>query len=136
MKKIDSKTIHPAIKTLLSYATSESKIEQEYDKYMQSVNRKLYAFEINGALVGCIGIEFLAFDKCEIKHIAVSPSKRGNGIGSKLIQFVCDKYSLRQLNAETDKDAVEFYRNYGFKITNLGEKYSGDVRFLCELNIS
>ncbi|WP_268921683.1 hypothetical protein [Metabacillus sediminilitoris] len=36
------------------------------------------------------------------------------------------------ITAETDKEAVVFYRNYGFKITSLGEKYPGVERFLCE----
>ena len=74
-------------------------------------------------------------NRCEIKHIAVSRNARGNGIGSKMIQFICKKYKLEFISAETDKDAVEFYQRYGFKITSLGEKYPGVERFWCELEI-
>ena len=34
--------------------------------------------------------------------------------------------------AETDKDAVDFYRKLGFSVTSLGEKYPGVERFHCE----
>jgi N-acetylglutamate synthase-like GNAT family acetyltransferase len=131
MKEINSKIIHPSIRRLLSYATSEDKIDQEYEKYIQSLKRKLYGFEFEGEIVGCIGIEFISSNDCEIKHIAVSLTQRGKGIGSKMIKFVCDKHSLSFISAETDKDAVDFYRNYGFEITSLGEKYPGVERFLC-----
>jgi ribosomal protein S18 acetylase RimI-like enzyme len=50
-----------------------------------------------------------------------------------MVRFVCDKHSLKFISAETHKDAVEFYRKYGFKITSLGEKYLGVERFLCKL---
>ncbi|UOR13642.1 GNAT family N-acetyltransferase [Halobacillus amylolyticus] len=135
MKKIDSMTIHPKIRELLSHATSEKRIEQEYEKYIQSTNRKLYVIELNGVIVGCIGIDFVSANICEIKHIAVSPLERGSKIGSKMIDFVCDKHLLSSIFAETDLDAVEFYENYGFNITSLGEKYPSVERFLCEYKI-
>lgn len=40
---------------------------------------------------------------------------------------------LTELIAETDRDAVEFYRKYGFEIHSLGEKYPGVDRFHCRL---
>jgi ribosomal protein S18 acetylase RimI-like enzyme len=130
MKEVISKTIHPSIRKLLSFATSDLKVDQEYEKYLKSLNRKLYSFELEGEIVGCIGIEIISLNECEIKHIAVSSVQRGKGIGSKMIKYVSDKYPL--LSAETDNDAVDFYRNYGFDITSLGEKYPGVERFLCE----
>ena len=35
--------------------------------------------------------------------------------------------------AETDRDAVDFYRSCGFTIESLGEKYPRIERFLCTL---
>nr|WP_201024033.1 hypothetical protein [Paenibacillus sp. 32O-W] len=32
---------------------------------------------------------------------------------------------IRRMEAETDKDAVDFYRKIGFHVTTLGEKYPG-----------
>ncbi|MDN9012761.1 GNAT family N-acetyltransferase [Brevibacillus laterosporus] len=129
MKEVRSETIHPSVRKLLSFATSEFKVGQEYQKYLELLNRKLYSFELEGEIVGCIGIEMISDKECEIKHIAVSSGQRGKGIGSKMINYVSDTYSV--IYAETDHDAVDFYRNYGFEVTSLGEKYPGVERFLC-----
>lgn len=133
MKEIKSTSIQPNVKELLSFATSEKNVEKEYELYMQSPVRKLYGYDLESEVAGCIEIEFLSRKRCEIKHIAVSLDHRGIGIGSKMISFVLEKYSLSFIFAETDKDAVNFYENYGFKITSLGEKYPGVERFQCIL---
>jgi ribosomal protein S18 acetylase RimI-like enzyme len=133
MIRIKSKSIDPDIRKLLSFATSEKNVEREYELYIQSLVRELYGYYIEDDVVGFIGIEFLDKSRCEIKHIAVSPNNRGEGIGSKIISFIMDKHSLSFVSAETDKDAVDFYRNFGFKITSLGEKYPGVERFECIL---
>lgn len=49
-----------------------------------------------------------------------------------MIKCVCEIHSLSYISAETDRDAVGFYRKYGFQITSLGEKYPGVERFKCE----
>ncbi|MEG0438948.1 MAG: N-acetyltransferase [Solibacillus sp.] len=134
MKEIKSTSIQPNVRELLSFATSEKNVEVEYELYMQSPVRELYGYDLESEFAGCIGIEFSSPKRCEIKHIAVSPNHRGLGIGSKMISFILEKYSLTFMFAETDKDAVEFYGNYGFKITSLGEKYPGVERFRCILN--
>jgi ribosomal protein S18 acetylase RimI-like enzyme len=105
------------------------KVEIEYDSYLKSPNKTLFAFELEGKNVGCMGVEISNLTQCEIKHIAVSSEHRGKGIGSKMISFVLEMYP--SVSAETDFDAVEFYRKFGFKITSLGEKYPGVERFLC-----
>jgi N-acetylglutamate synthase-like GNAT family acetyltransferase len=129
---IYSRNIHPSIRNLLSYATTEDKVDREYEKYIQLENRKLYGYELEGKIVACIGIDFSSsLNECEIKHIAVSLDQRGKGIGSKMIKYICDKHSLNYISAETDKDAVDFYRIYGFEIRSLGEKYPDVERFLC-----
>ncbi|WP_307194994.1 GNAT family N-acetyltransferase [Neobacillus niacini] len=120
MRIVDSGTIHPSIRKLLSLATSMEKVEIEYKNYINYPNRTLFAFQLEGENVGCIGVEISRLKLCEIKHIAVSSELRGKGIGSKMISFVLDMYP--SVFAETDSDAVEFYRKYGFKITSLGEK--------------
>jgi ribosomal protein S18 acetylase RimI-like enzyme len=130
MKKINTKTIHPSVRELLSFATSDFKVDQEYEKYLKSLNRELFGFELQGEFVGCIGIEVISLNECVIRHIAVSSEHRGKGIGSKMIKFLAELYKF--ITAETDKDAVDFYRKYGFGITSLGEKYPGVERFLCQ----
>ncbi len=132
MEIIQSILIQPAVKVLLSYATSKTKVDQEYDLYIHSPARKLYGYYMNQELVGCIGIE-IDDVHCVIKHIAVSPAHRGKGIGREMIQFSSHHNSFSSIYAETDRDAVIFYKNIGFHITSLGEKYPGVERFACLL---
>jgi len=130
MNIVQASTISPAIRKLLSFATSDKKVQQEYEKYILLSNRTLYSFVVEGEIVGCIGIEQISLSECEIKHIAILADQRGKGIGSKMINYIANKYS--SIVAETDNEAVDFYRRYGFFITSLGEKYPGVERFLCQ----
>ncbi|KRG13627.1 ribosomal protein S18 acetylase RimI-like enzyme [Lederbergia galactosidilyticus] len=133
MIEIKSTPIQSDIRELLSFATAEKNVEREYELYMQSPVRKLYGYHLQEEVVGCIGIELFDVNRCEIKHIAVSTNHRGKGIGSKMIRFIEIKHSLSFISAETDKDAVKFYKRYGFKILSSGERYPGVERFRCVL---
>ncbi|WEG12423.1 GNAT family N-acetyltransferase [Pullulanibacillus sp. KACC 23026] len=115
MEELKSKEIQPIVWSLLSFATSEKNIDQEYRAYMELPNRKLFAYMIEDEIVGCIGIELLGQERCEIRHIAVLPSRRKESIESKMINFILEKYSLAYVLAETDNEAVNFYKKYGFK---------------------
>lgn len=133
MKLIQSSKIQPEVKTLLSYATSEKKVDREYPLYIENPERVLYGYTIEQDLVGCIGIVKGEANRCEIKHIAVSPAYRGKGIGREMIRYVEDHHAFSSIYAETDQEAVLFYKNLGFHITSLGEKYPGVERFGCLL---
>lgn len=133
MKLIQSSEIQPEVKTLLSYATSEKKVDREYPLYIENPERVLYGYTIEQDLVGCIGIVKGEANRCEIKHIAVSPVFRGKGIGREMIRYVEEHHAFSSIYAETDQEAVLFYKNLGFHITSLGEKYPGVERFGCLL---
>ncbi|MEI2440794.1 GNAT family N-acetyltransferase [Priestia megaterium] len=135
MKEITSTMVNPTIKKLLSYATLEEKVDGEYKKYTCLPSRKLYSIEVNGETVSCIGVEFLNAKEAVIKHIAVLPKERGKEIGSSMIRFLCKNYDIHSIFAETDKEAVNFYSKFGFKITSLGEKCLGIEGFLCKFKI-
>ncbi|MCM3543668.1 GNAT family N-acetyltransferase [Priestia megaterium] len=135
MKEITSPAVSSSIKKLLSYATFEEKVDEEYKKYVCLPSRKLYSMEVNEETVSCIGVEFLNSKKAVIKHIAVLPKERGKGIGSSMIRFLCKKHDIHSIFAETDKEAVNFYSKFGFQITSLGEKYPGVKRFLFEFKV-
>lgn len=67
----------------------------------------------------------------EIVAIAVAPSAMGKGVGSLLVSKSMELLSPSKMTAETDNDAIGFYRKYGFEVKSLGEKYVGIERFLC-----
>jgi len=131
VREINSDKMHPSVKKLLSYATSAEKVEREYDEYMASPNLKLYGEAAADEFFACIGIALLEEGNCEIQHIAVLPELLGKNIASGMIDAICQLYKPDQILAETDRQAVGFYSNYGFSIVSLGEKYPGVERFCC-----
>ncbi|MFE9078080.1 GNAT family N-acetyltransferase [Bacillus cereus] len=81
----------------------------------------------------CIGIEIIGAYKARICHIAVVPQYRYKGIALQMIKEVLKLHQLTYVEAETDKEAVEFYKKIGFQVKSLGEKYPGIERFQCYL---
>ena len=133
IKEINPLFPPPSLKTLLSYAAS-SDIDSVYKAYIHNPRRELIGFQKDDLLIGCLGGEHNN-DTFIIRHIAVTPEERGNNIGSSMIQFILKSPQVKEVIAETDKDAVDFYRKFGFTITSLGEKYPGVERFDCRYTL-
>ena len=89
-----------------------------------------------GWLEGNIPVAICGFrvfhDKLEICHIAVDEKYRHEGIGSKMIFALQNKYKL-VVEAETDDGAVNFYRKCGFETTAF-QKHN-TRRWVCKLPI-
>jgi ribosomal protein S18 acetylase RimI-like enzyme len=91
----------------------------------------LFGYRIGGDVVGCIGIQLLTWQEGVVRHISVAPEHRAQGIGRALIGYVLRRFALTRLSAETDAEAVGFYRRCGFAATALPEPYPGVERFQC-----
>ncbi len=65
-------------------------------------------------------VAFVAFDPgtdpVTIEYIAVSESRRDRGCGAELVDAVRARANGRAIRAQTDDDAVDFYRRIGFEI--------------------
>ncbi|MNY68257.1 hypothetical protein D3C86_2059900 [compost metagenome] len=51
------------------------------------------------------------------------------GFGRGMLLEIIEDMQPTRITAETDEEAVQFYRNVGFVISSLGEKYPGVERF-------
>lgn len=102
-----------------------------WSRYHTEPTWHLLGREQSGRLIGIVGIELTAPNAATIHHLAVAPEERRSAVGRQLLAGVAQRYALRELTAETDRDAVGFYRCCGFTITSLGEKYPGVERFRC-----
>lgn len=124
------------VKKLVGYAVwmpTEEKLDRIFDEKYSSSNTALYLFLDNDEAIGVIGIKWTRKTAAEILHIAVDSTRRNRGIGRKMIDELLKKEDISELVAETDKDAVDFYRRCGFNVNSLAEKYPGTERFLCIL---
>lgn len=105
------------------------------DLYTESAV-SLYGWIEDGVVSGRIGIRKTAPAVAEILHLAVAEEHRRQGIGRWMVEAVVARHDLARLSAETDKDAVDFYRRTGFAVMSLGHLYPGTERFLCTLTVA
>lgn len=130
---IDLKVYNTNIEKLFSlcmYKADSEKVKLLFDQYVSDSNKDLYLYKESEAYVGLIGIEVLP-RKVIIGHIATEKKRRSKGLASNLIDHVMSQYPSMTLEAETDDDAVMFYKKTGFDIKSLGEKYPGFPRYSC-----
>ncbi|PFY73304.1 GNAT family N-acetyltransferase [Bacillus wiedmannii] len=117
-----------SILNVLQYAVGPSETSlKKAVLYYESNKGTLYRYEEEA----CIGIEIIGANKARICHIAVVPQYRHKGIALQMIKEVSRMHQLTYLQAETDDEAVEFYKKIGFQVKSLGEKYPGIERFHC-----
>ncbi|MGO4107018.1 GNAT family N-acetyltransferase [Paenibacillus sp. YAF4_2] len=112
------------------YNPTEEKMNGIVQLYNLDANRVLYAYDDGSRIAAIIGL-LIKPEEIVISHIAVDEEMRGKGIGRALTHEVMSLHKMTALKAETDKDAVGFYRTCGFHIESLGELYPGVERFLC-----
>lgn len=106
------------------------KVEAVLKKYEQNPGDELWGYESEGEVVGIIGFRKHG-KEIEILHIAVHPELRGAGFGRGMILELIHQEQPDVVKAETDEEAVDFYRNIGFVIESRGEVYPGVERFTC-----
>lgn len=82
--------------------------------------------EVLGVIVAEEGHETLT-----IQIISVAPEHRCRGVGRHMVEMLHARNRNRWLMAETDDDAVGFYRALDFTVEPLGERYPGVPRFRC-----
>lgn len=125
----------PAVRDLLAYAVgcpTPAKLDRVARQYAL-IPARLVGFELDGALVGCLGFEPIGAGHAVIRHIAVAAAARRHGVGRQMLDWLVATERLDRVTAETDRHGVGFYRRRGFQVTSLGERYPGVERFSCEL---
>lgn len=111
-----------------------NKFKVKTEKMQNDFSVSVYGYFLNGKIIGVISTQ--ETDKVvEIIGIAVDSKKRHSGIGTKLIDYVKDK-SPKPIIAETDNDAVMFYKKCGFDIEEkiVSKSNVSYSRYVCTLN--
>ena len=102
-----------------------------FDEFNQNTRKYYVAVDENNIPVGYIGV-FDSFDDYNIIGIAVDNNYQKKGIGSLLLQKVIEEAKLNNIKSlslevdEKNEKAINFYKNKGFKVTNIRKKYYKD----------
>ena len=113
------------------YPTTIETAVTTLEAYRNNTSRQLFGWVKDGEILGVCG--FQVHDTAlEILHIAVDENCRGHGIGRAIIDSLTEKHKL-PICAETDDDAIDFYRKCGFEAASF-EKYN-TRRWKCILQI-
>lgn len=132
-KDINNLIEETEIKDLIGHCIfpDPDKLDKVIAQYKSKSDLRLYGIVVENQVVGIVGYKQLSSDIIEIQHISVNPQYRGGGYGRGLIFELLNTEKPAKITAETDGDAVDFYRRIGFEINSLGEKYPGVERYLC-----
>lgn len=96
-------------------------------------HEKFFGYKINNELVAYITLKpfFPGHKHCEIYWLAVKKKYQNMGIGTKLINFICNlskKMNFRKVFVYTGKNmnlTKKFYEKNGFKLINEFKEYYG-----------
>lgn len=99
------------------------------EKYQADRKSNVYAYSENGVYKGIVVFK-IKDQTAEILDIAIKPEYQGQGIGSRLIDYIFSQFSINKIIAETDDDAIGFYKNYGFAVADINNKYD-TKRYIC-----
>ena len=115
---------------LAAFDGSAKGIEREVEKYRSSDTLRFCGWVEGGTILGICGFEVHS-DKLEIHLIAVDQALHKQGTGRAMIAALQTKYRLL-IEAETDDDALGFYRRCGFETTRFTHPQWG-IRYTCVL---
>jgi inorganic pyrophosphatase len=98
-------------------------------EYENNNEKTLFGYLLDEKLVGIIGIKHNQ-NTIEILHFGVHPEYRSKHIGTKLMNYT--KKENKTMVLTTDDDAVEFYRQYGYKCNEYIDERYNMRRYNCE----
>ena len=115
------------------YLPTKEKYQQKMQAYLQDAAIKIYGCFCENALKGLLVLRSFPQNQAELVGMAVEESSRRQGIGTLMLRQVMESCCLQAVFAETDDDAVEFYRKNGFSVEKHTECYNGQAvaRYTC-----
>lgn len=111
------------------YDPTPERLKCRTEKYSADKNIFVYACKKDGIYVGIV-VFGTGNGTAEILDIAVKPEYRKHGIGKSLIDFIFTQFPIYNITAETDDEAVGFYKRCGFDIIGFGMKCN-NKRYIC-----
>lgn len=111
------------------YNPTPERLKHRAEEYAADSNVKAYACKNSEKYIGIVVLK-TENDTAEILDIAVKPKYRKHGIGSMLIDYIFSKFAVSKITAETDNDAIGFYKKYGFIVADTKVEFD-TKRYVC-----
>ena len=111
---------------------TEKRLLNRTKKYQEDENINIYAYKVDGKYKGIVVFN-IAKNSATILDIAVKPEYQNRGIGSKIIDFIFNSFNVDSIIAETDDDAIGFYKKYGFTVADTKVEFD-TKRYTCVKN--
>ena len=114
----------------------------QIEEYFSDPSVKIFVCEIEGEKAGILVLKEVCTSgdadvdpEAEILGIAVKESLQKKGIGKDMVYQVMEAEGLPKITAQTDDDAIGFYRNSGFEAERVVIEYpDGEaIRYNCVL---
>lgn len=129
---VKASLLQPEVLALLKpsvYDPTPERLKSRAEKYAAGKNIFVYACKKCGVYAGIVVFK-TENGTAEILDIAVKPKYRKHGIGKSLIDFIFTQFPIDTITAETDDEAVEFYKRCGFNVIGFGMKCN-NKRYIC-----
>lgn len=114
------------------FEPTKEKLIKRADYYENTNGIVSYGYAYDDVILGLIVLDTKNKDEIVILDIAVKKDTQKRGIGKALLNYVICELKPKILIAETDDDAVGFYKKNKFEIVNLREKYLNNTRYECK----
>jgi N-acetylglutamate synthase-like GNAT family acetyltransferase len=124
----------PAIRRVLAQSHGSIEALEEACAHYRSGEWTFIGWQDAEEILACAGAEKLSTRTIGIRSIAVVPEWRNRGLGRTLIDALAERTGAERVVAETDDDAVGFYRRCGFAVEDAPPKF-GRARYWCVRNL-
>ncbi|AWB66785.1 GNAT family N-acetyltransferase [Saccharobesus litoralis] len=101
----------------------------EKDEYDSLAEHRMI-IDSNGVVLAVARLHLNSSDEVQIRHTAVEPTQRGNGLGSLLmttLEEAAKKMSVKRVTLFARADSIGFYEKCGYKIAGEAPKEVGGV---------
>ena len=117
------------------YRPDPAVVRETLAEALDRADKAVYACRADGRLVAAAVVRRTGDGTAELEGIAVRREFRRRGVGRALIRAVWKAEALSGLAAETDDDAVGFYRRCGFAVEPFTRRFPDGtaVRYRCLL---
>jgi len=119
------------------YKATFSEYTEEIMQITKDADCRIFVCVESGKNKGILICKLVKNKTAEILGIAVAKSSQRNGIGKFMVISTAQYLNVKKLTAETDDEAVGFYKHIGFITKPFVRHFSdGDVeRYQCHLSI-